>query len=66
MLTGGPCAGKTTAIATLSDKLRESGYSVYNVPEAASMIFSSGGDIKVNEFGNDDIVVNFQYYLMML
>ena len=39
VLTGGPCAGKTTAITTLADKLRENGFTVYIVPEAASMIF---------------------------
>ena len=26
VLTGGPCAGKTTAITTISDKLRENGF----------------------------------------
>lgn len=39
VLTGGPCAGKTTAITTLADKLRENGFVVYIIPEAASMIF---------------------------
>ena len=37
--TGGPCAGKTTGLAMLADKLREMGYKVFCVPEAASMIF---------------------------
>ena len=37
--TGGPCAGKTTGITVLADKLRELGHTVFTVPEAASMIF---------------------------
>ena len=39
VLTGGPCGGKTTAITTLADKLRERGFGVFIVPEAASLIF---------------------------
>lgn len=56
VLTGGPCAGKTTAITILSEKLRENGFKVYIVPEAASTIFQSGGDIQVQHFKEDSQV----------
>uniref|UniRef100_A0A7S2Y211 NadR/Ttd14 AAA domain-containing protein n=1 Tax=Fibrocapsa japonica TaxID=94617 RepID=A0A7S2Y211_9STRA len=41
-LTGGPCAGKTTALTQLSDYLGECGFHVFMVPEAATMLFSNG------------------------
>lgn len=37
-LTGGPCAGKTTALATLSLHLKQIGYKVLVVPEAATIL----------------------------
>ena len=42
VLTGGPCAGKTTALARLAGFLRKRGFRVYTVPEAATMAFTSG------------------------
>ena len=42
VLTGGPCAGKTTALSRLASFLRERGFRVYTVPEAATMLFMSG------------------------
>ena len=47
VLTGGPCAGKTTAITTIAERLWENGFIVFIVPEAASMIFRSGGDLNL-------------------
>lgn len=35
VMTGGPCAGKTTSIINLAEKLREQGFAVYIVPETA-------------------------------
>lgn len=46
--TGGPCAGKTSGLAILADKLREMGYKVFSVPEAASMIFQSGSSLDLS------------------
>ena len=42
VLTGGPCGGKTTAMARLSDFFRGNGFRVYTVPEAATMLFENG------------------------
>jgi thymidylate kinase len=41
--TGGPCAGKTTAISYCAERLKELGFPAICVPEAATLIFSSGG-----------------------
>lgn len=63
--TGGPCAGKTTSITRVADQLREKGFTVFIVPEAASMIFSAGGNLNMAKY-NDLQAVQFQYFLMML
>lgn len=44
-LTGGPCAGKTTALAELSLVLNQMGYRVLQVPEAASILKKGGRSI---------------------
>lgn len=41
-LTGGPCAGKSTALAFLSDQLSRRGADVLTVPEAATEVMSNG------------------------
>ena len=63
--TGGPCAGKTTSITRVADQLREKGFTVFIVPEAASMIFSAGGNLDMSKY-NDLQAAQFQYFLMML
>ena len=42
VLTGGPCGGKTTALARLSSYLQQRGYQVYTVPEASTMLLTNG------------------------
>lgn len=42
VLTGGPCAGKTTARAYLMQKLGDLGYHVVFVPEAATLLMHGG------------------------
>jgi predicted ATPase len=44
-LTGGPCAGKTTALTTLNQVLAQRGFRVYMVPEAATMLMKGGAFI---------------------
>lgn len=41
-LTGGPCAGKTTALAELSLVLNQMGFRVLQVPEAATILKKGG------------------------
>lgn len=47
MLTGGPCGGKSTALAILSQKLPEYGITPLMVPEVPTLVFSSG--VKVQD-----------------
>lgn len=42
VLTGGPCGGKTTALAMLRQKMVEYGVEVFVVPETATLLFTNG------------------------
>lgn len=42
VLTGGPCAGKSTIISTLSSYLRSKGFAVIHVPESATALKNTG------------------------
>ena len=42
VLTGGPCGGKTTALARVSSYLRQRGFEVFTVPEAFTILCSNG------------------------
>lgn len=42
VITGGPCAGKSTALARLTDRFESLGYKVFCVPEAATLLISGG------------------------
>lgn len=50
VFTGGPCAGKTTSMAFCADLLRDRGFQVYMVPEAATQIAMGGGMINMVSF----------------
>lgn len=65
VLTGGPCAGKTTILSILEKDLTEKGYKVFVVPESATQLINGG--IKV--FGEHPVAFDefekllFQYQL---
>ena len=44
VLTGGPCAGKTTALARIVEHFSGMGYYVLTIPEAATLFSQSGVD----------------------
>lgn len=44
-ITGGPCGGKTTALAEVSERLRSRGIPTFVVPEAATLMFGGGGSV---------------------
>jgi len=60
-LTGGPCAGKTTAQAMMSTFFENLGWKVYRVPEAAFVLL--GGGVKFPDL-NEEEVYKFQENLM--
>ena len=43
VLTGGPCAGKTTALAQIKERLTALGVHVVTVPENATAVFENSG-----------------------
>jgi DNA replication protein DnaC len=49
-LTGGPCAGKTTIMASISQDLSQLGYRVLIVPEAATILMKGGAMIVSSSF----------------
>ena len=42
VLTGGPCGGKTTALARIRERLSSLGFHVFLVPEVATMLLTGG------------------------
>lgn len=46
VLTGGPCAGKTTALCYLQEKLADLGFHALIVPEAPTLLINSGSTPK--------------------
>jgi len=65
LLTGGPCAGKTTALAAISQDLTQLGYKVLVVPEAATLIMKGGAMIVSSGFTEQQGLL-FQKALMKL
>ena len=63
VLTGGPCAGKTTALQQIEKEFTERGYHVIIVPEAATLLIQSG----IRPFGEHGMdMVSFQKYVIDL
>ncbi|MBO7483915.1 MAG: AAA family ATPase [Alphaproteobacteria bacterium] len=61
VITGGPCAGKTTCLSTLEQRLTEKGYKVITVSEASTEMTLSG--IQVPEIGllaYEKLLIEFQ------
>jgi nucleoside-triphosphatase THEP1 len=63
VMTGGPCAGKTTALATITDKLTTLGFKVLIVPEAATLMMKGGAMIMTHKMTRQD-QVKFQIEIM--
>ena len=62
VLTGGPCAGKTTALAKIEQDLISLGYKVFIVGESATELIKSG----VRPFGDKCLnLVEFQKIIML-
>lgn len=57
VLTGGPCGGKTTALARLSSYLRERGFEVTMAPEAFTLLYSNGLQLEYFATEGMDLVI---------
>ena len=64
-ITGGPCAGKTTAMADIKQDLTQLGVKVLMVPEAATILMKGGAFIVSTGFTESECL-NFQRCLMRL
>lgn len=60
VLTGGPCAGKTTAMAVLSQKLSDYGMKVLVCPETASLVINAGVDVVALSSGDPRLAFELQ------
>lgn len=66
VFTGGPCAGKTTAITQVAEILRERGYPVICVPEAASLVVSNGISMNIKKLKINKKIIEFQKNIFLL
>eukprot|EP00548_Thalassiothrix_antarctica_P017802 CAMPEP_0194198266 /NCGR_PEP_ID=MMETSP0154-20130528/77668_1 /TAXON_ID=1049557 /ORGANISM="Thalassiothrix antarctica, Strain L6-D1" /LENGTH=337 /DNA_ID=CAMNT_0038923037 /DNA_START=158 /DNA_END=1171 /DNA_ORIENTATION=+ len=57
VLTGGPCGGKTTALARVSSYLRERGFEVTMAPEAFTILAANGMSMNFFSTKGMDVVV---------
>jgi len=64
-ITGGPCAGKTTALAEVKDYFEGLGFHVFVVPEAATLLMKGGAMIMTHMY-NKEQSVRFQVNLIKL
>lgn len=62
VITGGPCAGKTTGMERLAVFLRERGFRVFVVPEAATMLFLNGAF--PDDLANVECAEAFQQFVL--
>lgn len=64
VLTGGPCAGKTTALTSLKECLEERGYQVFIVEESATELINKGikpfGENAIPLYDFQKIIINYQ------
>lgn len=65
VLTGGPCSGKTTSLAYLTEKVRSWGYRVFTAPETATL-FIAGGISDISEIEKNDFSRYFKIEKLML
>lgn len=62
VLTGGPCGGKSSALAHVCRTATDAGYDVLVVPEAATLLFNGG----VQYPTSDEDQINFQVQIMRI
>jgi len=66
VITGGPCAGKTTAMTSIRSRLEKVGWRVFIVPEAATLLFHNGARFHDFLAQGEPGVIHFQTQLASL
>mmetsp|Transcript_8527 Transcript_8527/g.12616 ORF Transcript_8527/g.12616 Transcript_8527/m.12616 type:complete len:453 (-) Transcript_8527:1380-2738(-) len=69
VITGGPCAGKTTALSKVASEMRERGFNVFIVPEAATLLMKGGALINLESIdaaGQIEFQTNLMHLQMAL
>lgn len=67
VLTGGPGSGKSTSLECLVKKIEEHEYKVFVVPEAATLMFLGGIDLRVVPFNERKILqMNLMKFMMAM
>ncbi|KAF0980682.1 hypothetical protein FDP41_013165 [Naegleria fowleri] len=62
VLTGGPCAGKTSAMQKLRERLQNLGFQVFIIPEAATLLMTGGA--KVTDKSTVEEILAFETYII--
>ncbi|KAG2393134.1 hypothetical protein C9374_009711 [Naegleria lovaniensis] len=62
VLTGGPCAGKSSAMTKLRERLQNLGFQVFIIPEAATLLMTGGA--KVTDKSTVEEVLAFETYII--
>ena len=52
VITGGPCAGKSTGMSVIEQELTQKGYKVFVIPETATEVITAG--VKVPDYDTLD------------
>ena len=61
--TGGPCAGKSSAINYISNKLSQKGINVLKIEETPTLTVKGGGSINIGSFKKSDSYDFFSTYI---
>jgi len=61
-ITGGPCSGKTTAMERIQSFMRERGFRVFIVPEAATILFLNGAS--PDDLAKPECQLHFQRFVI--
>uniref|UniRef100_A0A7S2ST68 NadR/Ttd14 AAA domain-containing protein n=1 Tax=Rhizochromulina marina TaxID=1034831 RepID=A0A7S2ST68_9STRA len=63
-LTGGPCAGKSSALGQITQEATARGFDVYSAPETPTLLFHTGAKLPAKSDGEE--MFHFQRSLMQL
>ena len=66
VLTGGPCSGKSSSLACLTERLSDHGFMVFIIPETATLITGSGIDRRKMDRTNQVVMFEETIFDMQL